>query len=380
MAVRAGETGSAPDPAIAQPQAAGPMRMGRSHAPVYAALDLGTNNCRLLLAVPDRSGFRVVDAFSRIVRLGEGLSRSGALSQVAQDRAISALKVCADKLAHVPPARRRLVTTEACRAASNSAAFIARVRAEAGLDLEIVDRGTEARLAVQGCEPLIDAAASEVVLFDIGGGSTEIAHVLRGPEDAEIRGWTSLPVGVVSLAERHGGHDVTPETFAAMVEEVARMIDAYPGRAAMVTATRSTGFHLLGTSGTVTTVAGLHLGLKRYDRRRVDGLWMSDEDVTDIVATLHSLSWRERVENPCIGYDRADLVLAGCAILEAIRDAFPAPRLRVADRGLREGILVELMRAEHDVGADPTAPGLRPGERRRKRHQRGGGGAARKSL
>lgn len=379
MAARAGETGTIPAPAVARPQAAEPTRMGRNHAPVYAALDLGTNNCRLLLAVPDRAGFRVVDAFSRIVRLGEGLSRTGALSDAAQDRAVSALAVCADKLAHVALARRRLVTTEACRAASNGAAFIARVRDETGLDLEIVDRGTEARLAVQGCEPLIDAAASEVVLFDIGGGSTEIAHVRRGASGAEIRGWTSLPVGVVSLAERHGGHDVTPETFAAMVEEVARMIDAYPGRADMVAATRSTGFHLLGTSGTVTTVAGLHLGLKRYDRRRVDGLWMSDEDVTDIVATLHGLSWRERVENPCIGHDRADLVLAGCAILEAIRDAFPAPRLRVADRGLREGILVELMRAEHDVGVDPNAPGLRPGERRRKRHQRGGGGAARKS-
>jgi exopolyphosphatase/guanosine-5'-triphosphate,3'-diphosphate pyrophosphatase len=362
-------------PSFAWPRPAGPARNGGG-APVYAALDLGTNNCRLLLAVPERAGFRVVDAFSRIVRLGEGLSATGALSAAAMDRAVGALGVCAEKLRHVPEARRRLVTTEACRAAANGVDFIARVKAETGLDLEIVDRGTEAALAVRGCEPLIDLAASEVVLFDIGGGSTEIAHVARAAQGVEIRGWTSLPVGVVSLAERHGGHDVSPETFAAMVEEVARMIDAYPGRAAMVAATRSAGFHLLGTSGTVTTVAGLHLGLRRYDRRRVDGLWMSDDEVSDIVASLHGLSWRERVDNPCIGHDRADLVLAGCAILEAIRDAFPSPRLRVADRGLREGILVELMRGEHPVGADPSAPGLRPGERRRKRHQRGGGGGA----
>jgi exopolyphosphatase/guanosine-5'-triphosphate,3'-diphosphate pyrophosphatase len=363
-----GSVGPAPAPSIPPDRREDQPRRG---LPVYAALDLGTNNCRLLVAVPDRAGFRVVDAFSRIVRLGEGLSRSGVLSDLAQERAFSALAVCRDKLAENGVTRSRLIATEACRAAGNGAAFVGRVRAELGLDIELVDRETEAHLAVRGCEPLLDPEAHAALVFDIGGGSTELAFIadvsVRAPS---VAAWTSLPVGVVTLAERHGGHHVTPESFAGMVEEVACMIDAFPARAAVAAAARSRPFHLLGTSGTVTTVAGVHLGLRRYDRRRVDGLWMRDDDVSDVVERLLALSFAERVQNPCIGLDRADLVLAGCAILEAIRDAFPASRLRVADRGLREGILVEMMRADGTLGRDLEAPGLRPGDRRRRRRRR----------
>lgn len=354
-------------PPAASSAAARVERDGR----VYAALDLGTNNCRLLVAVPDRAGFRVVDAFSRIVRLGEGMSREGVLSPAAQVRALDALAICRDKLAENAVSRSRLIATEACRAAANGSEFLARVRSDLGLDLEIIDRETEARLAVQGCEPLIDPEVDAALLFDIGGGSTELAFLADVPSRRpRIEDWTSLPIGVVTLAERHGGHHVTPEVFAGMVEDVARLIDAFPARNRLAHAARAARFHLLGTSGTVTTVAGVHLGLKRYDRRRVDGLWMTDEQVSDVVESLVGLSFDERVQNPCIGLDRADLVLAGCAILEAIRDAFPAPRLRVADRGLREGILVELMREDGTLGRNPDAPGLRPGDRRRRRRRR----------
>ncbi|WP_343040718.1 Ppx/GppA phosphatase family protein [Nitratireductor arenosus] len=357
----AGATGDAPArPAVnGQTQTLDPgAGQGRAHRhhqapfvqpPAYAALDLGTNNCRLLVAVPNRPGrFRVVDAFSRIVRLGEGLTASGRLADDAMARALEALKVCAGKLEARKIARARLIATEACRAAENGAEFIDRVREETGLALEVIDRETEARLAVSGCGSLVERETRGVVLFDIGGGSSEIALIdisrRRSRRLANhIVSWTSLPVGVVSLSERFGGRHVTPEIFAAMVDDVAGMIDAFDGRDRLREVAGGEGFHLLGTSGTVTTLAGIFLELPRYDRRRVDGLWMNDADIDRMVATLVGWEFDERVKNPCIGADRADLVLAGCAILEAIRRTWPATRLRVADRGLREGILTELM-------------------------------------
>jgi exopolyphosphatase/guanosine-5'-triphosphate,3'-diphosphate pyrophosphatase len=328
------------------------LRVRRSPEDLYAALDLGTNNCRLLIAQPTRPGhFRVVDAFSRIVRLGEGLGATGRLSEDAMDRAVEALRICASKLANRPIRRMRLIATEACRAAANGEAFLARVRAETGLELEIIDRETEARLAVSGCASLVGREARSVVLFDIGGGSSEIA-VLRIAQNRSSRlanhitHWTSLPVGVVTLSERHGGRDVTPDVFAAMVAEVEGMLAGFQCPPTPVNGSAGgldEDFHLIGTSGTVTTLAGVHLDLPRYDRRRVDGLWLSDAEVNAMQAKLLSWNFNDRAANPCIGPDRADLVLAGCAILEAIRRRWPSSRMRVADRGLREGLLTDMM-------------------------------------
>ncbi|WEX12018.1 Ppx/GppA phosphatase family protein [Chelativorans sp. AA-79] len=326
-------------------------RIARAHESesFYAALDLGTNNCRLLVAAPGRPGrFRVVDAFSRIVRLGEGLATSGRLSEAAMERAVEALAVCAQKLDGRRLAGARMIATEACRAAENGAHFLERVRRETGLELEIIDRQTEARLAVSGCGSLVSRETDGVVLFDIGGGSSEIALIdlsrHRTPKLADhIVSWTSLPTGVVSLAERFGGRHVTPESFEAMVVHVGEMLARFDGGGLLAHVAGTGRFHLLGTSGTVTTLAGVHLGLKRYDRRRVDGLWMDRESVDRIMDMILGWSFDERKANPCIGSERADLVLAGCAILEAIRRHWPAERLRVADRGLREGMLNEMM-------------------------------------
>jgi len=314
---------------------------------LYAALDLGTNNCRLLIAQPTRPGqFRVVDAFSRIVRLGEGLAASGRLSDEAMDRAVDALRVCAGKLKNREIRRARLIATEACRQASNGEAFLERVLAETGLELEIIDRETEARLAVSGCSSLVGRETRSVVLFDIGGGSSEIAVIRIGENRFSrlanhITHWTSLPVGVVTLSERHGGRDVTPEVFEGMVSEVAGMLASFV--CPEIEVIETTDFHLIGTSGTVTTLAGVHLDLPRYDRRKVDGIWLSDDEVSAMQAKLLSWDFASRAANPCIGPDRADLVLAGCAILEAIRRRWPSPRMRVADRGLREGLLTDMM-------------------------------------
>ena len=320
----------------------------------YAALDLGTNNCRLLVARPTDDSFRVVDAFSRIIRLGEGVSASGRLSEAAIARAIAALTICRDKMKNKGVTRARLIATEACRAAENGADFRTCVAQTLGLELDVIDRETEATLAATGCTPLIDPQAEGVVLFDIGGGSSELVRlnrshdVRRGPPLPQIRGWISLPHGVVTLAERHGGHNVTRETYEAMVDEVAALIAPF-AREHGGDALR--GVHLLGTSGTVTTIAGVHLNLKRYDRSRVDGCWMSAGEINGVAEQLLAMNYESRVASPCIGAERADLVLAGCAILEAIRRAFPCPRLRVADRGLREGMLVQMMREDGVWGA-----------------------------
>jgi exopolyphosphatase/guanosine-5'-triphosphate,3'-diphosphate pyrophosphatase len=313
---------------------------------VYAALDLGTNNCRLLIACPTGDSFRVVDSFSRIIRLGEGVSATGCISEAAIERAIAALSICRDKINLRKAKRLRLIATEACRAASNAEGFRSRVAAETGIELEVIDRETEAALAVLGCSPLIDPRGRGAILFDIGGGSTELVRIERDATGQDpkprIKAWMSIPYGVVTLAEQFGGRDVTPDIYAAMEREVASHVAPFAeqhGRDLR-------DMHLLGTSGTVTTLAGIHLNLARYDRRRIDSIWMNDSDITATINRLLGMSYEERAGNSCISVERADLVLAGCAILDAIRRAFPLPRLRVADRGLREGMLVEMMRED----------------------------------
>ena len=332
---------------------------------VYAALDLGTNNCRLLVARPSRRGFVVVDAFSRVIKLGEGMTQSGALSEDAMTRTIDALKVCADKMIRRGVKRSRLIATEACRVARNADEFVARVREETGLDLEIIDRETEARLAVSGCASLIDRQSDGALVFDIGGGSSELILLdLRCIKDQQkhrphdrlwaqdcVAAWTSLPVGVVTLAEQFAGEPMDEATFEAMVDEVhkaLRQFDSDHGVSGRIADCKT---HLLGTSGTATTIAGIHLGLEYYDRRRVDGCWLSAEQVRAVSERLTAMKHEERVRQACIGRERADLIIAGAAILEALLRAWTCERLRVADRGLREGILATLMAEDgvHDL-------------------------------
>ena len=318
---------------------------------LYGALDLGTNNCRLLIATPANGGFSVVDAFSRIVRLGEGLSQTGLLSEGAMDRTIDALRVCANKLKWRNVVQVRLVATEACRMAGNGESFIGRVKAETGLELEIIDRETEATLAAVGAEPLIDSEAETALVFDIGGGSTEVLWMERRSGRFEIAAWTSLAAGVVTISERFGGGvDVTRASFQAMCEHLRPMIGAFVDRVQATTGRPPVPSHLLGTSGTVTTIAGVQLGLARYDRSRVDGCWLGSGDIGRVTERLLGFTYEQRAASPCIGRERADLVLAGCAILEEIRLAFPAERIRVADRGLREGILTQLMKRAGSYG------------------------------
>lgn len=318
----------------------------RRKAPRFAALDLGTNNCRLLIAAPRGRDLRIVDAFSQIVRLGEGLSQTGRLSEAAMARTITALRQCAQKIERRGVTYMRCIATQACRGAENGAAFLEKANQETGLTFEIISTEEEARLAVSGCAELLDPEASAGLVFDIGGGSTEISWVRRREKEkaADIEAWASLSFGVVSLSEQWGGRDLTAETYRQIVAAVRAEIQKLGDPADMKAIFEKDGAHLLGTSGTVTSIAGVYLGLKRYRRDKVDGLWLTADDARRVTEKLRAMSFDERANEPCIGEERADLVVCGCAILDALLEEWPASRIRVADRGLREGILADLAR------------------------------------
>lgn len=317
----------------------------------YAAIDLGTNNCRLLIARPAGENLVVVDAFSRVVRLGEGLAQTGRLSRTAMDRALSALTICADKLKRRNVYLARSVATEACRRAENGAEFIERVRQETGIALDIISAQEEARLAVLGCHILLEPGHGPAMIFDIGGGSTELVLIENTDTVPRILDWQSVPWGVVSLTETCGdeGPDAASRAarYVRMRELVSDSFATFAERAGRMRLQLAPvgPLRLLGTSGTVTTLASLHLDLPQYDRRAVDGLIVPADSMRAISTYLSGLSIDQRREVPCIGRERADLVVAGCAILEAILDLWPADRLGVADRGIREGILRSLIAA-----------------------------------
>ena len=331
---------------------------------LYAALDLGTNNCRLLVARPARDGFRVVDAFSRIVRLGEGLGASGQLSAPAMARTIEALKICAGKIRRRGVTQLRAVATEACRRATNCEDFLGEVRRETGIELEIISQNEEAALAICGCAPLFDPDIPDILLFDIGGGSTEICWLKAQPgvragegtgaaPELSLYAWLSVPIGVITLSERYGaecpGSSEDPAAaYRAMEAEMAAAVAVFEARYQVSRAVARGAVQMLGTSGTVTTLAGVHQDLLRYDRAAVDGSYLEMATVRAISARIAAMSYAERAAHPCIGRERADLVIAGCAILSALCCLWPAERLRVADRGLREGMLYAMI---HGVSA-----------------------------
>ncbi|MBL6458782.1 Ppx/GppA family phosphatase [Belnapia sp. T6] len=329
-------------------------RFGLPSGPAYAALDLGTNNCRLLIGAPTGSGFRVVDSFSRIVRLGEGLASTGRLAEPAMDRAVAALAACAEKLSRRPIRQFQAVATEACRRAVNGAAFLARVEAETGLRPRIISAREEAELAMESCAPLLEETDRRALLFDIGGGSTEIAWIRvpprgsrpAGAPTAELIGYVSLPLGVVTLAERAGASCFTEEGFHAVVEEVATHLLAFDRVHCIGQEIRSGGVRLIGTSGTVTTLAGVALALPRYRRPLVDGCTLDMGVADQALGDLFALGRAGLAAHPCVGPDRVDFVLPGCAVYAAIRHVWPLPALTVADRGLREGMLLRMMRAD----------------------------------
>ena len=320
----------------------------------YAALDLGTHNCRLLLARPNRRAFRVIDAFSRTVRLGENLEQEGLLCGAAMDRAVEALKICAEKIRRGRADRTRCVATEACRQAKNQEEFKERVEREAGLLIETISCEEEARLALEGCIPLIDKQHRNGLMFDIGGGSTELIWIESDARHTRMLDSMSIPHGVVSLSERYGEDTICHELYHEIVDEMEERLKAFCSRHRIRDAVSRGDVQMLGASGTVTTVAGVHMNLARYDRSMVDGMTLGFDEVREVSERLRAMACEERALHPCIGAERAKLVVAGCAVLEAIMRRWSVGSIRVADRGVREGIILEMMR-KADVERDGRA-------------------------
>ncbi len=340
----------------ARPLAPRDRRSGRD--PLYAAVDLGTHNCRMLVARPDRRrGFQVIQSFSRPVRLGEGLGcNRDDLSEAAIERALKALRSCSARIRRIGVTRVRGIATEACRRAANARSFLDRVRVDTGLVLDPVSAADEAWLTLAGCRPLLDAKAPNILLFDIGGGSTEVSWIAQSQDrETEVLGLLSLPFGVVTFAERYGGDRIDPATYAEMVGTVFDRLTPLEEEHRIGRTIADGKVQMIGTSGTVTTLAAAYLHLRRYDRAQVDGLEIGFDDIAAVSAALTASSWRERAANPCIGTDRADLVIAGCAILDAVCRRWPVGRLRVADRGIREGLLLTMMAEDSTARSDTSA-------------------------
>ena len=318
---------------------------------VYAALDLGTNNCRLLVASPSVTEgslwpvLKVLDSYSRIVRLGEGIGSQKKLSEDAIDRTIKALKVCQSKLLRYPAAKVRCVATEACRRASNGADFVRRVEEEVGLHIDVINTEEEAMLAFYGCCSLLKDAATKALTFDIGGGSTEFMWASR-PTPTELPsviGWTSVPYGVMTLSEISGSSGYAEMYFEEIVNRIEAKLAEFDEEHGILDAMQQGGVQLLSTSGTVTTLAAIHLELQRYDRARIDGLTLSMQALRDSTHLLMNMSARERYAHPCVGQQRAEYIISGCAILEAIHNTWPFAEITIADRGVREGIIMKLI-------------------------------------
>ena len=337
---------------------------GVQRTPGLGAIDVGTNACRLLIAVPEmrdavggKSGAlvpRVIDSYTANVRLGESLESTGQITDAALDRTIAALKICAARLRRRGVTHVKAIATEACRRAANAQDLVKRAEVEAGIYLTIVSPEEEAHLAAAGCLQLIGREFDGALIFDIGGGSTELILVRRDkPLKYDIVAWTSVPVGVVKLAERYGGRELAARSYGSMRAELDRLFAAVKPRLG-ADLFHPERYHLLGTSGTLTTLAGIKLGLRRYERSRIDGQWLTRDEIAKITQTISSRDFAGRAEIPCVGTDRADLILPGCAILDAIMENWPCGTLRVADRGLREGLLIALLRDSQKAFLPPA--------------------------
>ncbi len=317
--------------------------ISRNEKYIYAAIDIGTHNCRLLVAKPENNGFRVIDSFSRIVRLGEGVVASGILSEKAQLRALEALQICADKLSKRDITSMRAVATQACRIADNGRDFIKRVLDVTGIDIDVIDTKEEAKLAIGGCLSLMNDVNPYAVIFDIGGGSTQVILVSQLSGEPEIVNSISIPFGVVTLGERIGTDNLSIEIYEYWIDVISKKLQIFSYQNKINDKIDAGLVQMLGASGTVTTLTGINLALPRYLRSAVDGAYLDFEAARIISSNLRRKNLEERASHPCIGDERADLVLAGCIILESICKLWPVGSLRVADRGVREGILHDLM-------------------------------------
>lgn len=316
--------------------------------PLYAAIDLGTHNCRLLVARAGERGLRVIDSFSRAVRLGEGLHHSGQLAEAAMERTIAALRACVARMGLYDLHDHRAIATEACRRAGNGMDFLARVLNETGLNISIISAREEAELALAACTSLLQdrrETTGRGLLFDIGGGSTEVAwaRIDRDARRHDLSGYVSLPVGIMTLGERDGADIFSDTGYRAVVDEISNVLRGFDDVHCIAREIARQNVTLLGTSGTVTTLASLALAQERYDRTGIDGASLSVPQALGIIDSLRQSGLNGLAHHPVIGPDRARYLLPGCAIFEAIVTTWPMAEVRVADRGLRDGMLLRMI-------------------------------------
>jgi exopolyphosphatase/guanosine-5'-triphosphate,3'-diphosphate pyrophosphatase len=317
---------------------------------VFAAIDLGTNCCRLVLANPTPSSFKVIETYSKVTRLGQGIIQKNELSRQAVDRTISALKICSEILSEFEPIQQhRFVATAACRRAKNCDEFLARVKKETGVELEIISPKEEARLAVAGCMPLVNRSITKTLVFDIGGGSTEISWATITPHGkTNVEGYVSIPYGVVTIAEAFPGDDMTSLAYDAVVDKTMKLLLEFEEKYNIYEHMKNQEVQVIGTSGTVTVLGALHLNLSKYNRSVVDGLTLTIEDIEKVIRKIKRIGNEGRIKHSCIGKSKADLTIAGCAVVEAITKIWPILEITVADRGIREGILLDMIHKQHN--------------------------------
>lgn len=332
----------------------GPANINPQGQRVFAAIDLGTNSCRLVIATPTPAAFRVVETFSKITRLGEGIIQDNELSRVAIKRTVAALKVCAGVInEYAPIYRSRFVATAACRRAKNCPEFLELVKRETGLNLEIISSKEESRLAVVGCIPLLNRSIKRTLVFDIGGGSSEISLArITNTGKTFIEGFVSLPYGVVTISEAFPEQDMTQLAYDTIIERTHKILQEFEDKYHITEAIRNQEIQVIGTSGTVTVLGAVHLNLARYNRSAVDGISISRQDIDRTISKIKRLGDEGRKKHPCIGAQKADLTMAGCAIIEALCSFWPIEEITVADRGIREGILLDMMHAQDSHSVD----------------------------
>ena len=334
----------------------GPANTNPQGQKIFAAIDLGTNSCRLVIATPTPTAFRVVETFSKITRLGEGIIQDNELSRVAIKRTVAALKVCAGVInEYAPIYRSRFVATAACRRAKNCPEFLDLVKRETGLNLEIISSKEESRLAVVGCIPLLSRSIKRTLVFDIGGGSTEISLArITNTGKTFIEGFVSLPYGVVTISEAFPETDMTQLAYDTIIERTHKILQEFEDKYHITEAIRNQEIQVIGTSGTVTVLGAVHLNLSRYNRSAVDGISISRQDIDRTINKIKRLGDEGRKKHPCIGAQKADLTMAGCAIIEALCSFWPIEEITVADRGIREGILLDMMHAQNSNPINPS--------------------------
>lgn len=303
-----------------------------------AAVDLGTNTVRLLVVEAEGREWRPLHQSQRVTRLGEGQAETGRLLEAPMQRTVDTVSEFIAAARGLGASEIRVVATSAVREAPNRAELLALLRAATGLDASVVSGEEEARLTLQGVAAGLPQLGGSFVLFDIGGGSTEL--VLG--EDGRLGAVVSLQLGVVRLAERYG--DAGPvdwARFALMRGEIdGRLAREIPARIIEARAPA-----LVGTAGTVTTLAALDLGLPAYDASRVQGHTLARGAVERLLNRLGALAVAERARLPCLEPGRADVIIPGIAICLAVMDRLGYGSLVVSDRGLREGILCEILSA-----------------------------------